>query len=102
MSHDQSVNCPRVPDDMLVESIVTTLNQDGAPHVAPMGPIVNAEFTRLLLRPYRTSTTYQNLKRTREGVLHVTDDVGLFARAAVGQLGELPRLLPAKAVRGVI
>jgi hypothetical protein len=87
---------------MLLESIVTTLNDNGTPHVAPMGPIVDAGFTRLLLRPYHTSVTYQNLKRAYEGVLHVTDDVELFARAAVGQLAELPRLVPAKAVRGVI
>lgn len=87
---------------MLLEGIVTTLNDDGTPHVAPMGPIVDAGFTRLLLRPYRTSMTYQNLKRTGEGVLHVTDDVELFARAAVGRLIELPRLIPAKTFDGVI
>jgi hypothetical protein len=102
MSHDESANCPRLPEGMLLESIVTTLNDDGAPHIAPMGPIVDAGFTRMLLRPFRTSVTYQNLKQTREGVLHVTDDVELFARAAVGRLAELPRLVPAKAVRGVI
>jgi hypothetical protein len=102
MSHDQSANCPRLPEGTLLESIVTTLNEDGGPHIAPMGPIVDAGFTRLLLRPFRTSVTYQNLKRTHEGVLHVTDDVELFARAAVGRLLELPQLLPAKAVRGVI
>src|SRR3954465_13265516 len=102
MLHDDSANCPQLPAGTLLEGIVTTLNVDGSPHVAPMGPIVDAGFTRLLLRPYRTSVTYQNLKRTREGVLHVTDDVELFARAAVGQLAELPRLEPADAVKGVI
>jgi hypothetical protein len=102
MSHDKSVRCPQLPDGLLLEGIVTTLYDDGTPHVAPMGPIVDAGFTRLLLRPYRTSVTYQNLKRTRQGVLHVTDDVELFARAAVGRLAELPRLVVAKAVDGVI
>lgn len=102
MSHDDSATCPRLPDGTLLEGIVTTLNDDGSSHIAPMGPIVDPAFTRLLLRPFRTSTTYQNLKRTREGVLHVTDDVELFARAAVGRLAELPRLLPATAVDGVI
>src|SRR4051812_33117544 len=102
MSHDDSAICPRLPDGLVLEGIVTTLNDDGRPHFAPMGPIVDLGFTRLLLRPYCTSVTYQNLKRTREGVLHVTDDVELFARAAVGQLLELPKLVPAKAVRGVI
>src|SRR5439155_25943102 len=34
--------------------------------------------------PYRTSTTYRNLKARGEGVLHVTDDVLLLARTALG------------------
>ncbi len=102
MSFFDSDTCPRLPDGLLLESIVTTLNVDGSPHPAPMGPIVDAEFSRLLLRPYQTSVTYQNLKRTRQGVMHVTDDVGLFARAAVGQLTELPAFVPATAVEGVI
>src|SRR4051812_46562707 len=102
MSHDDSVNCPRLPDGTLLEGIVTTLNGDGKPHIAPMGPIVDAGFTRLMLRPFRTSVTFQNLNRTREGVLHVSDDVELFARAAVGQLTELPRLIVARTIDGVI
>jgi hypothetical protein len=65
-----------------------------------MGPIVDAEFRRLLLRPYQTSTTFQNLKRTGEGVLHVTDDVELFARAAVGELSVEPRTVATKAING--
>src|SRR6476619_1860098 len=102
MSHDDSANCPRLPDGILLEGIVTTLDLEGSAHLAPMGPIVDTRFTRLLLRPYRTSVTYQNLKRTRQGVLHVTDDVELFARAAVGQLTDLPPLVAAKSIDGVI
>ncbi len=82
-------------DGLLLEGVVTTLNGDDSPHIAPMGPIVDERFTRLLLRPFRTSVTYQNLKRTGQGVLHVTDDVELIARAAVGRLEVLPRLIPA-------
>ena len=102
MSHDVNTTGPRLPEGILLEGIVTTLNDDGSPHIAPMGPIVDTDFTQVLLRPFRTSTTYQNLKRTGQGVLHVTDDVELFARAAVGRLEELPRLLPAAAINGVI
>lgn len=57
---------------------------------------------RLTLRPYRTSTTYRNLKRSGQGVFHVTDDVELFARAAIGALETRPALLPATGVEGVI
>jgi uncharacterized protein len=93
---------PALPEATLLEGIVSTLNNDGSPHVTPMGPIVDSEFNRLLLRPFRTSTTFENLKRTGEGVLHVTDDVDLVARAAVGKLQPLPRLMPAKGIEGVI
>jgi len=46
---------------------------------------VDGEMSRLVLRPYHTSSTYRNLKRTGAGVFHVTDDVLLLAKAAVGE-----------------
>lgn len=98
----QHDHCPQLPDGILLEGIVTTLNANGSPHIAPMGPVVDAEFHWLLLRPFRTSQTYQNLKRNSEGVLHVTDDVELIAHAAVGMIKEMPRLVPAAAVKGMI
>jgi hypothetical protein len=91
-----------LPEGTLLEGIVTTRNEDGSTHIAPMGPIVDADFSCLLLRPFRSSTTYKNLKRSGQGVLHVTDDVELLARAAVGRLERSPRLLPAKNVDGMI
>jgi hypothetical protein len=69
----------------ILEGIVTTRNADGTANIAPMGPIVDEQFTLLVFRPFKTSTTYQNLNRNRTGVLHVTDDVELFAAAAIGQ-----------------
>src|SRR6187551_183259 len=102
MSHDAEKSELQLPEGTLLEGIVTTLNEDRSPHITPMGPIVDASFSQILLRPYRTSTTYQNLKRTGEGVLHVTDDVELFARAAVGKIETTPRLFTAKAVQGAI
>src|SRR4029078_1650153 len=71
---------------MILEGLVTTLNPDGSPHLAPMGRRVEPDFQRLLLRPFPTSQTYRNLKQHGEGVLHVTDDVLLLARAALGQV----------------
>jgi uncharacterized protein len=100
---EQSISLgPTLPEGKLLEGVVTTLNGDRSPHIAPMGPIVDERFERLLLRPFRTSVTYQNLKRTRQGVLHVTDDVELIARAAVGRLETLPPLRPAEGIDGVI
>jgi len=102
MSHEAPANRLRLPVGTLLEGILTTLNDDRSPHIAPMGPIVDTGFNSLLLRPYRTSVTYKNLKHRGQGVLHVTDDVVLFARAAVGRLKEMPKLLPATAIDGVI
>src|SRR5947209_19180775 len=85
---------------MIIEGIVTTIGPDQQVHIAPMGPIVDSEMRRLVLKPFRTAQTYRNLKVHGEGVFHVTDDVLLLARAAVGTLDPLPPLVPAKVVRG--
>ena len=87
---------------MILEGIVTTLNEDGSPNISPMGALVDRHLTQFVLRPYKTSQTYANLKRTGQGVLHVTDDVELLAHAAVDRLAPLPRLAQAKIVDGVI
>jgi len=67
-------------DGQILEGIVTTYNENGTVNISPMGPIVDEPITKFVFRPYRTSTTYQNLKRTGKGVFHVTDDVELFAQ----------------------
>ena len=88
---------------MILEGIVTTLNAQGEPNIAPMGPHVDGpDFERFVLRPYPTSQTYRNLKEHGEGVLHVTDDVLLLAQAAVGRIAPLPALRTAEKVRGVV
>jgi uncharacterized protein len=68
----------------IVEGIVTSFNPDGTVNIAPMGPLVDETFNTLVLRPFHTSTTFGNLARTKTGVFHITDDVELFAQAAVG------------------
>jgi hypothetical protein len=87
---------------MILEGLVTTVNPDGSPHLAPMGPRVEPDFTSFVLRPFPTSTTYQNLRRHPEGVLHVTDDALLLAKAALGAADPLPPLLPAEQVAGFV
>lgn len=87
---------------MILEGIVTTLNDDGSVNISPMGPAVDAAMRRFVLKPYQTSRTYQNLKRTGQAIFHVTDDVELLAQAAVGQPNPLPRMIPATAVEGRI
>src|SRR3954470_21376290 len=77
----------------------------GEVNVAPMGPHVPDApgvdpLLQFVLKPFRTSQTYRNLKEHGEGVLHVTDDVLLLAQAAVGTPDPFPALLPAARVRG--
>jgi hypothetical protein len=87
---------------MILEGLVTTLDPDGSPHLAPMGPRIDADFKRFVLRPFPTSNTYKNLLRHPEGVLHVTDDALLLAKAAIGEIGIFPTTRPAERVRGVV
>jgi hypothetical protein len=85
---------------VILEGIVTTRNADGSVNISPMGPIVDESMQRIVLRPFRTSTTYSNLIRTGVGVLHVTDDVLLFAQAAVGTPDPLPNLISVGELHG--
>jgi hypothetical protein len=78
-------------DGFILEGLLATYGEDSQPHLAPMGPLVRGDMKRLWLRPFRTSTTYANLKRTGGGVFHVTDDVELIAQAAVGSITKPPR-----------
>ncbi len=78
------------PMHPILEGIVTTVDADGSMHLAPMGPRVSPDGRRLLLRPFPTSHTFRNLKAHGEGVLHVTDDVMLLARAALGEAPPQP------------
>jgi hypothetical protein len=63
-----------------------------------MGPIVDESMAWLRLRPFQSSATFKNLRRGRSGVFHVTDDVLLLARAAIGRLDVVPPMHPAEKV----
>jgi hypothetical protein len=92
---------------MILEGIVTTLDGQGRVNIAPMGPIVPDDYpgsplVTFTLLPFRTSRTHANLTECPEGVLHVSDDVLLLARAAIGEVDPLPPLSDALEVRGRI
>ena len=84
----------------IVESLVTTLDSAGEVNVAPMGiewPDSNGE-GELVLRPFRDTATYRNLSAAPEAVVNLTDDVRLFAAAAISNPVFPTR--PAEVVRG--
>ncbi|MDB5385525.1 MAG: hypothetical protein JWM11_1171 [Planctomycetaceae bacterium] len=87
---------------MILEGIVTSTDSAGQINIAPMGPLVEPEMDVLRLRPFKTSHTYQNLKQHGQGVFHVIDDVLLLARAAIGELDQLPELFPAQKIKGQV
>jgi uncharacterized protein len=85
---------------MILEGIVTTVSAEGVLNIAPMGPHVDEAMERFVLRPFPTSQTYRNLREHGEGVLHVTDDVLLLARAALGPVEAAPPVMPATKIKG--
>ncbi len=87
-------------DTMILEGLVTSQDAAGKINLAPMGPIVDASMTRLTLRPFQTSTTFQNLRQHPYGVFHVVDDVLLIARAALHRLDQIPPTFPAEKIPG--
>jgi hypothetical protein len=87
---------------VILEGLVTTLDAQGRVNLAPMGPLVEPDMRRLVLRPFRTSQTFRNLALHRQGVFHVTDDVELLAQAAIDRLERLPAMRPAEGVVGQI
>lgn len=60
---------------MIIEGLLTSIADDGSPHVAPMGPSVDPELQSWTLRPFQSSTTFKNLRRTGTAIFHVVDDV---------------------------
>jgi uncharacterized protein len=66
---------------MIVETIVTTVAADGTPNFAPMGVEWGDE--RIVLKPFLETATYRNVSATRAAVVNLTDDVRIFARAAI-------------------
>ena len=69
---------------MVIEGILTTENADGSMHVSPIGPHVNLELTSWTLKPFQSSTTFSNLKKSSRAVFHVVDDPLLMAVAVLG------------------
>ena len=83
---------------MIVETIITTLDASGEANFAPMGVEWGEE--SIVVKPFVETTTFRNLQATGAAVVNLTDDVLLFARAAVSS----PRYpaFPAAVVRGVV
>ena len=83
---------------VIVETIVTTVTEDGTVNCAPMG--VEWSEDAIVLKPFVETATYRNVVATRAAVVNLTDDVRVFARAAISN-PQYPTV-PAVAVRGAV
>lgn len=83
---------------MILETIVTTMNSQGAINFAPMGVEWGDE--RIVLKPFLETTTFQNLRETGAAVVNLTDDAMLFAQGAISS-PQFP-YIPAQRVKGAV
>ena len=83
---------------MIIESILTTLDPAGTVNFAPMGVEWGEE--EIVIKPFLETATFRNLSATRAAVVNLTDDVLLFARAAISS-PQFPAG-PASVVRGAV
>jgi uncharacterized protein len=83
---------------LIIETIVTSTAPDGTINFAPMG--VEWQDDALVLKPFLETTTFRNVSASRVAVVNLTDDVMLFARAALSD-PQFPSF-PAAVVRGVV
>jgi hypothetical protein len=86
---------PRGP---IVETVTTTINPDGTVNCAAMGVEWRDEI--IVIKPYRGTRTLRNLRARGAAVVNLTDDILLFAQAALGD--PQPPTRPATAIDGAV
>ena len=70
-------------NEQIFETVVTTCSPAGAVHVAPMG--VRYVDDRVVLKPFRPSTTLDNILASGSAVLNVLTDVRVVAGCVTGR-----------------
>jgi hypothetical protein len=83
---------------VILETIITTVAEDGTLNFAPMG--VEWGDAAIVLKPFLETATYRNVLATRAAVVNLIDDVRVFARAAIAD-PQYPTV-PAVVVRGAV
>lgn len=68
---------------MIRETVVTTCNAEGEPHLAPLG--VREQDGLLVLAPFHPSATLDNLRACGQAVVNLTDDVRVIAGCLTGR-----------------
>ena len=68
---------------LIRETIVTTADANGRPHIAPLGIIADGD--GWIIAPFRPSATLDNLRAVPFAVANSTDDVRIFAGCLTGR-----------------
>ena len=85
---------------MIVETIVSTTDENCKVNLSPIGAVVQpASWDTFEFRLFPGSQTLTNLQQNSEGVLHLTDNPMLFARAIANQWDESPLMKPSNIVK---
>jgi uncharacterized protein len=83
---------------MILETIVSTLDESGAPNFAPMG--IELAEDSITVRPFRSTQTCRNMLSSGYGVVNFTDDALAYVQCGLYD-AVLPNF-PAQAVPGVV
>jgi len=97
---------------IIFETIVSTYTKQGHPNIAPMG-VIKLDTKKILIKIFRSSNTFKNLKSKRCAVINLSTDATLFYKSAIkennidnkiskdlfekGEIVEAPRLKKADA-----
>jgi len=84
-------------NDVIYETVISTVAPDGTPHVAPMG--VRYRGTEVILMPFKPSTTLANIVGNGHAVLNIVTDTRVFAGSVTGRRSW--PLQPAERIAGV-
>ncbi|MEL0325734.1 MAG: DUF447 domain-containing protein [Burkholderiaceae bacterium] len=68
---------------MIYEVIISTMNEDGSSHIAPMGVSQKADF--VVLKPFKPSKTLDNILTQKIAIMNIVTDVRVFAGAVTGR-----------------
>jgi uncharacterized protein len=97
MASERTPDTKAAPNDMIFETVVTTVSRDGVPHVAPMG--VRYRGALVVLMPFKPSTTLDNIEATGHAVLNLVTDTRVFAGCVTGR--KAWPVLPAEHIAGM-
>lgn len=88
-------------NDVIFETVVSTVAPDGTPHVAPMGVRYGRTEagSEVILMPFKPSTTLANIVASGHAVLNIVTDTRVFAGSVTGRRAW--PLQPAEHIKGV-